>query len=141
MKLERDGRVLVDLRPEGPRELREDETTANACILGDALAKSDAEVVNFNGSLLLIRDGKLVQVAQPVLLDLIEQYLGAPYLVDRGGADGPHFVVELQPVTIPRSGDVIRRMLTGQTYKEGGLIFRLPRIQMPALEARTAAVG
>jgi hypothetical protein len=94
--LERNGRVLVDLRPEGPREWREEEATANACI-GDALAKSDAELVNLNGNLLLIRDGKPVQVTQPVLLDLIEQYLGAPYLVDRGGADGPHFVVELQP--------------------------------------------
>jgi hypothetical protein len=58
--------------------------------------------------LLLIRDGKPVQVTQPVLLDFIEQYLGAPYLVDRGGADGLHFVLELQPVTIPRSGDVTR---------------------------------
>jgi hypothetical protein len=140
MKLERDGRVLVDLLPEGPRDLRENEATANACILGDALARSDAELVDFNGSLLLIRGGKAVQVSQPVLLDLIDQYLGAPHLVDRGGADGPHFVVELQPVTIPRSGDVIRRMLTGKTRAEGGLLFRLPRIQMPA-DARVAAAG
>jgi hypothetical protein len=138
MKLERDGRVLVELRPEGPREWREDEATANACIAGDALARSDAELINLNGSLLLIRDGKPVQVSQPVLLDLIEQYLGAPYLVDRGGADGPHFVVELQPVTVPRSGDVIRRMLTGQTYKEGGLIFRVPRVQSSAQQTRAA---
>jgi hypothetical protein len=61
--------------------------------------------------------------------------------VDRGGADAPYLVLELQPVTIPRSGDVIRRMLTGKTREEGGLIFRLPKIQMPALEARVAAVG
>jgi hypothetical protein len=138
MKFERDGRVLVDLLPEGPRELREDEAIANACIVGDGLAKSDAELVNLNGSLLLIRDGKPVQVSQPVLLDLIEQYLGAPYLVDRGGADGPHFVVELQPVTIPRSGDVIRRMLTAQSRKEGGLIFRVPRVQSSAQQTRAA---
>jgi hypothetical protein len=59
--------VLVDLRPEGPRELREDEATANACAIGDALARSDAELINLNGSLLLIRDGKPVQVSQPVL--------------------------------------------------------------------------
>jgi hypothetical protein len=138
MKLEQNGRVLVDSRPEGPRELREDEATANACIVGDALAKSDAEL---DGNLLLIRDGKAVQVSQPVLLDLIEQHLGAPYLVDRGGAAGPSFVVELQPVSIPRSGDVIRRMLTGKSREEGGLSFRLPKLQMPAPEARNAAVG
>jgi hypothetical protein len=139
MKLERDGRVRVDLLPEGPREWREDEATANACIVGDALARSDAELVNLNGTLLLIRDGKPVQVSQPVLLDLIEQYLGAPHLVDRGGADGPYFVLELQPVTLPRSGDVIRRMLTGQTHKEGGLIFRVPRVQSSSgQQTRTA---
>jgi hypothetical protein len=138
MKLEQNGRVLVDLRPEGPREWREDEATANACLVGDALARSDAELINLNGTLLLIRDGKPVQVSQPVLLDLIDQYLGAPCLVDRGGADGPHFVVELQPVTIPRSADVIRRMLTGQTYKEGGLIFRVPRVASSAQQTRAA---
>jgi hypothetical protein len=121
--------------------LREDEAIANACIVCEALARSDANLVNLNGQLLLIRDGKLVQVAQVVLLDLIEQYLGAPRLVDRGGADGPYFVLEFQPVAIPRSADVIRRMLTGRDAREGGLIYRVPRIQMPAPEARVAAVG
>jgi hypothetical protein len=107
-------------------------------LVGDALARSDAELINLNDRLLPIRDGKPVQVNQPVLLGLIDQYLGAPYLVDRGCADGPYFVVGLQPVSIPRSGDVIRRMLTGKTHKEGALIFRLPKIQMPAPEARAA---
>jgi hypothetical protein len=139
MKREREGRVLVDLLPEGPRELREDEAMANARIVGDALARSDAELVNLNGSLLLIRDGTPVQVTQPVLLDLIDQYLGAPYLVDRGGAAGPHFVVELQSVTIPRSGDVIRRMLTAQSRAEGGLIFRLPKVQASVGQQTRAA--
>jgi hypothetical protein len=139
MKLEQNGRVLVDLLPEGPREWREDEATANACIVGDALAKSDAELVNLNGTLLLIRGGKPVQVSQPVLQDLIEQYLGAPCLVDRGGADGPYFVLELQPVTIPRSGDVIRRMLTGKDAREGGLIFRVPRVQSSGGQQTRAA--
>jgi hypothetical protein len=139
MKRKQNGRVLVDLRPEGPREFREDEATANACIVGDGLARSDAELINLNGSLLLIRDGKPVQVTQPVLLDLIDQYLGAPCLVDRGGADGPHFVVEFQPVTIPRSGDVIRRMLTAQTRAEGGLIFLVPRVQSSGGQQTRAA--
>jgi hypothetical protein len=138
MKLEQGGRVRVDLRPEGPREWREDEATANACIVGEALARSDANLVNLNGSLALIRDGKLVQVAQAVLLDLIDQYLGAPRLVDRGGADGPYFVLELQPVTIPRSADVIRRMLTGRDAREGGLIFRLPKVQSSSQQTRAA---
>jgi hypothetical protein len=77
-RLERNGRVLVDLLPEGPRELREDEATASACIVGDALAASDADLINLNGNLLLIRDGVPVQVTQPALLDLIDQYLGMP---------------------------------------------------------------
>jgi hypothetical protein len=138
MKLEQNGRVLVDLRPEGPRDFREDEATANACLVGDALARSDAALINLNGTLLLIRDGNPVSVSQSVLLDLIDRYLGAPYLVDRGGADGPHFVVELQPVTIPRSGDVIRRMLTGKDAREGGLIYRVPRVQSSAQQTRAA---
>jgi hypothetical protein len=86
-----------------------------------------------------VRDGKLVHIGPPVLEELIATYLGAPCLVDRGGADGRHFVIEAVPLDIPRRLDVLRRVLAAKSREEGGLLERLPKVRSPDAIRRAAA--
>jgi hypothetical protein len=136
-----DGRALVALRREVTRAGWQDDADFNASQIADGLARSDAALFELDGRVVWIYEGQIVPVTGAVLSELVDRYLAVPVLVNRGTTDAPTWVLEPQPLNCPRAADVFRRVLTGKTLGEGGLIFRLSRIQMPAPEARAAAVG
>jgi hypothetical protein len=127
-------RVVAHLQDEvGQYSERQEIVTANAVKVVAALGACDIPLFVVNGCLVLVRDGRLIQVSGDVLQQIIGEHLVTQHLVDRGPPGAPYVEIEYRPLVV--SPDVIRRLLTAQSAREGGLAYSVTRVELPARAA------
>jgi hypothetical protein len=115
-----DGRILVQLNG---------DPLADAGVLADALAESDADLFIADDRLVVLNDGVLVPVVDTNLSEMLNKHLATKRLVMNGNSK---WTVTYVPVTIDQR--MIRILLTGtdprtrEKIKGGGLADRVPKV-------------
>jgi hypothetical protein len=88
--------------------------------LADAIIAA-AEIYNHNGSLVLLRDGKLVRVTAEVLREIIPTHVATRRLMDRDG----RWALEYYPFECPTER-ALATLLRAENLEEGSLLARAP---------------
>jgi hypothetical protein len=131
------GRTIVILpgsagAPRGPA--RTIAVTAEARVLADAIAGAldRIDLFEVNGGLVLLIDDELAPVSNEIMRKVLrENFVTKQLRIAAGGA------VEKAYTPVEASEGVIRQMLTAPP-KEGGLLGRLPQVQVTAAPQEVA---
>ena len=125
-----DGKVIVAMHEETPTTPWQDTATANANVISDALAACDARLIDLDRRLVWVADGQRIPVSDAVLQQLINNFVAVLQLVNQGSAGAEDWQLVPGAVACPHLADVIKRILTGRSREDGGLIWRVPKVQL-----------
>jgi hypothetical protein len=95
--------------------------------LADTVAEATAtQLFEHAGRLVLLREGKLVNITLHMLGEIITENVVTPRLVNRGTQTEPSWELAYTPY-VPNPGEV-RRLFTADTLKSGSLQARVLRV-------------
>jgi hypothetical protein len=109
-------RAICTLRGKSPQE--------DLNLVADAVIAAGG-IINFQGRLIWLKDGKLVPVTEGVLHEFISTRVVSMQLINRGTTDNPNWTLEYPPFR-PPTERALRTMLTAETKEQGSLFARAP---------------
>jgi len=112
------GRVICNLRGTNAQE--------DLCLVADAIAQTD-EILDHNGRLIQIQNGKLVPITMDVLREIISTRIVSMQLVNRGTAHEPNWTLEYPPFK-PPTERALQTLLRAEKKEEGSLTARVPKV-------------
>jgi hypothetical protein len=111
-------RVICNLRGETPQK--------DLCAVADALANTN-EILDHNGRLIQLQNGKLVPITMDVLREIISTHIVSMQLVNRGTAHEPNWTLEYPPFK-PPTERALQTLLRAEKKEEGSLTARVPKV-------------